>query len=398
MLQQNSIQNYNVIIIGAGAAGLMCASKAGERGKSVLVVDHSKKPAEKIRISGGGRCNFTNINTKPENFLSQNPHFCISPLKKFTASDFIKLVEKYNIAYHEKTLGQLFCNGSSQQIINMLLSECEIGKAQIQLQSNVDNISKNDQGFRLVINNNEFSCTSLVIATGGPSIPKMGGSSFGYDIAGKFGIRVIDTRPALVPFTLNEEMLHSFAALSGISLNVITKCNKAQFQEGMLFTHRGLSGPAILQISSYWKNEEIVGINLAPGRNIFLELKNKKILTPKQEVAAVLTDILPKRLAYTLCEYLHINGQIANLPDSKLKLLAEFIQNWQVAPSGTEGYRTAEVTLGGIDTDAISSSSFESKDVKGLYFIGEVIDVTGHLGGHNFQWAWSSGYAAGQFV
>ena len=385
MLQQNSIQDYNVIIIGAGAAGLMCASKAGERGRRVLVVDHAKKPAEKVRISGGGRCNFTNINTKPENFLSQNPHFCISPLKKFTASDFIKLVEKYNIAYHEKTLGQLFCDGSSQQIINMLLSECEIGNVKIQLQSNVENISKNDQGFRLVINNTEFSCTSLVIATGGPSIPKMGGSSFGYDIARKFGIRVIDISPALVPFILNEEMLHSFAALSGISLNVITKCNKAQFQEGMLFTHRGLSGPAILQISSYWKNEEIVSINLAPGRNIFLELKNKKTLTPKQDVAAVMTDILPKRLAYTLCEYLQINGQIANLPDSKLKLLAEFIQNWQVIPSGTEGYRTAEVTLGGIDTNTISSSSFESKNVEGLYFIGEVIDVTGHLGGHNFQ-------------
>lgn len=391
-------QNYDVIIIGAGAAGLMCASKAGQRGKSVLVVDHAKKLAEKIRISGGGRCNFTNINTKPENFLSQNPHFCISPLKKFTANDFIKLVEKYNIDYHEKTLGQLFCDGSSQQIINMLVSECEIGKVKIRLQSKVDNISKDEQGFRLFIDDNEFACTSLVIATGGPSIPKIGGSGFGYAIAEKFGLKIVDVRPALVPFTLDVEMLQSFAALSGISLNVTAKCNKGRFEEGMLFTHRGLSGPAILQISSYWQNEQIVTIDLAPGRDIFNELKNNKVLMAKQEIAAVLNDILPKRLAHTLCEYLQINGQIANLPDSKLKILAEFIQNWQIAPSGTEGYRTAEVAVGGVDTDEISSSSFECKAVKGLYFIGEVIDVTGHLGGYNFQWAWSSGYAAGQYV
>ena len=398
MLQQNSVQNYDVIIIGAGAAGLMCASVAGKRGKSVFVVDHSQKLGEKIRISGGGRCNFTNINTRPGNFLSQNPHFCISALKRFPPNDFIKLVEEHNIAYHEKTLGQLFCDGSSQQIINMLLKECEIGKVRIQLQSDVTNISQTDYGFKLSINDNEFSCTSLVIATGGLSIPKMGGSDFGYDIAKKFGLRIIETCAALVPFTLDEQMLQHFSTLSGISLNVIAKCNKAVFQEGMLFTHRGLSGPAILQISSYWHDEDTININFVPDRDIFLELKNKKIFVPKQEVTTILADILPKRLALTICEYLQITGQLANLSDSKIKHLADFIQNWQVKPNGTEGYRTAEVTRGGIDTDELSSSSFESKKVKGLYFIGEVIDVTGHLGGYNFQWAWSSGYAASQFV
>lgn len=398
MLQQNQIQLYDVIIIGAGAAGLMCAAEAGKRGRSVLILDHSKKPAEKIRISGGGRCNFTNINAKPENFLSQNPKFCISALKKYTADDFVKLVMQHNISFHEKTLGQLFCDGSSQQIIDMLLMECFKGDVKIQLESIVNNILKTENGFDVTANNVHFSCASLVVATGGPSIPKIGGSGFGYKIAEKFGLKIIAPRAALVPLILDNNTLDHFKALSGISLNVIAKYERVIFEEGMLFTHRGLSGPVILQISSYWREGNAININLVPKFDIFQELVSRKLTTPKQDISSALTDILPKRLIQTICNFININGQLANLPNAKLKEFAEFINNWWLIPSGTEGYKTAEVTQGGVDTNELFSNSFESKKVPGLYFIGEVIDVTGHLGGYNFQWAWSSGYVAGQVV
>lgn len=386
---------YDVIIIGGGAAGLMCAQSSGNRGLKVLVLDHSKKPAEKIRISGGGRCNFTNTNTAPENFLSQNPRFCISALKRYTPSDFIKLVEKHKIAYHEKTLGQLFCDGSSQNIINMLLQECEAGKVEIRLQNSVTDIAKNLSGFTVTTQDQNFECRNLVIATGGLSIPKMGATDFGYQIASKFGLKLVPPRAGLVPFTLGVEDLKIWSTLSGISLDAIASYKKVNFQEGMLFTHRGLSGPAILQISSYWQEGDTVSINLLPGINILEKLKNKKLTHPKLEIGSVLAEILPKRLSQIICDITNTSGQLANLSSTKLENLARIISDMQFSPNGTEGYRTAEVTLGGVDTEELSSSTFEAKSVKGLYFIGEVADVTGHLGGYNFQWAWASGHAAG---
>ena len=391
----NSHLKYDVVIIGAGAAGLMCAQIAGKRGLKVLVLDHAKKPAEKIRISGGGRCNFTNINTTPANFLSQNPRFCISALKRYTPHDFIKLVEKHKIAYHEKTLGQLFCDGSSQNIINMLLSECAAGEVEIRLQSNVTDIVKNLDLFTVTTQETSYECQNLVIATGGLSIPKMGASDFGYQIASKFGLNIIPSRAGLVPFTLAEDDLKILSTLSGVSLGTIASCNKVNFQEGMLFTHRGLSGPAILQISSYWNDGDVININLLPGVNLFEKLKNMKLSQPKLEINHVLTGILPKRLGQIIYDLSGVTGKLANLTNAKLESLANFISKWQVIPNGTEGYRTAEVTLGGVDCNELSSSTFESKSVKGLYFIGEVVDVTGHLGGYNFQWAWASGHAAG---
>jgi len=391
----DSNSKYDVIIIGAGAAGLMCAQSSGKQGLKVLVLDHSKKPAEKIRISGGGRCNFTNINTTPENFLSQNPRFCISALKRYTPSDFIKLVEKHKIAYHEKTLGQLFCDGSSQNIINMLLQECEAGKVEIRLQTSVTDIVKNLSGFTVTTQDQNFECANLVIATGGLSIPKMGATDFGYQIASKFGLKLIPPRAGLVPFTLDAEDLKIWSTLSGISLDAIASYKKVNFQEGMLFTHRGLSGPAILQISSYWQEGDTVSINLLPGINILEKLKNKKLTHPKLEIGNVLAEILPKRLSHIISDITNISGQLANLSSTKLENLACIISDMKFSPNGTEGYRTAEVTLGGVDTEELSSSTFEAKSVKGLYFIGEVVDVTGHLGGYNFQWAWASGHAAG---
>lgn len=391
----NSPLKYDVIIIGAGAAGLMCAQSSGNQGLKVLVLDHAKKHAEKIRISGGGRCNFTNINTTPANFLSQNPRFCISALKRYTPLDFIKLVEKHKIAYHEKTLGQLFCDGSSQNIINMLLDECEAGKVAIRLQTNVTDVAKNLSGFTITTQDQSFECTNLVIATGGLSIPKMGATDFGYKIAAKFGLNIIPPRAGLVPFTLDIEDLKVWSTLSGVSLDAVASCNKVNFKEGMLFTHRGLSGPAILQISSYWQDGDNVSINLLPKVNISEKLKQKKSTHPKLDVNHVLAEMLPKRLSQIICDLTGTSGQLANLSSVKLENLARVITNWRVTPNGTEGYRTAEVTLGGVDTDELSSSTFESKSVKGLYFIGEVVDVTGHLGGYNFQWAWASGHAAG---
>lgn len=389
---------FDVVIIGAGAAGLMCAIEAGKRGRKVLIIDHSKSVGEKIRISGGGRCNFTNINAAPENFLSNNPKFCISALKRFTQHDFIKLVKKHNIYFHEKTLGQLFCNESAQQIIDMLLEECRQAKVQIRLNTKVSKIKKDEAYFEIRTENEKFISQSLVIASGGLSIPKIGATPFGYEIAKQFGLEVTPVRAGLVPFTFSEEKLSRYKELSGISLDVTVSCNGTTFKEAMLFTHRGLSGPAILQVSSYWKDGQEITINLVPEVNIYEYLKDCRQESPRSELHTNLSKFLPKRLAQFLCEENNFSGRLCDFSNDKLKNISDHINNWKIKPDGTEGYRTAEVTLGGVDTNELSSKTFESNKVPGLYFIGEVVDVTGHLGGYNFQWAWSSGFACGQYA
>lgn len=390
--------HYDVIIIGAGAAGLMCAIEAGKRGRKVWLVDHAKKIGEKIRISGGGRCNFTNIHCRPEAFLSQNPHFCKSALKQYTQQDFIKLVEKHGIAYHEKTLGQLFCDGKSQAIIDMLLDECEAAKVRLNKETSVYEISKTADGYVIKTNHGDSTCSSLVIATGGLSIPKIGATKFGYDVARQFGLNVVETMPGLVPLTFQADILDHCKALSGVSVDAAVSYRKTSFEEALLFTHRGLSGPSILQISSYWREGQEISVNLARGTDLFTFFKDRKAAQPKQDIQTALSHVLPNRLASNICEINNIKGRLADLPDKALQKLAAAVNDWHVKPSGTEGYRTAEVTLGGVDTNELSSKTMEAKNQKGLYFIGEVVDVTGHLGGYNFQWAWSSGYVAGQNV
>lgn len=387
---------YDVIIIGAGAAGLMCAIEAGKRGRRVVVLDHAKKPAEKIRISGGGRCNFTNLHTTPQHFISNNPAFCVSALSRYTPRHFIALVEKHGIAYHEKTLGQLFCDGSSREIIDMLLAECRAVGAAIWLEHTVTTIVKTEDGFSLSANHKTLTCASLVIATGGPSIPKMGSSGFGYAVAKQFGLKVVPPRAALVPFTFEGERLDYVKHLAGVSLEVVAQCGTAHFREGMLFTHRGLSGPAMLQISSYWREGRAVTINLVPDADMVSVLKQHKQEHPKQELVTALARFLPRRLADQIVRDHNITVKAAEIADRTLKAVGESINGWKIVPDGTEGMRTAEVTLGGVDTAQISSKSMESMAIKGLYFIGEVVDVTGHLGGFNFQWAWASGFCAGQ--
>ena len=392
-------ENFDVVIIGAGAAGLMCAIEAGKRGRSVLVIDHAKKPAEKIRISGGGRCNFTNIHASPENFLSQNPHFCKSALKRYTQFDFIAMVERHGIPYHEKKLGQLFCDNRAQDIIDMLLRECAENDLTIAMETSVSKIQKQDDiGFALQTSIGDIICQSLVVACGGLSIPKIGATGFGYNIARQFGHNIVDTRPALVPLTFNDDVLEMCKSLSGLSVEASIGYNSTHFAEGLLFTHRGLSGPSILQISSYWQDNSPIMVNLTPQVQIFDYLKACKITYPKQDIQNIISDILPKRLAHHICDYNGFSGRIADLPHDVLSEIAAHINQWAIVPNGTEGYRTAEVTLGGVDTDELSSKTMESTIVNGLYFIGEVVDVTGHLGGFNFQWAWSSGWAAGQVV
>lgn len=396
----NSI-GTDVLIIGAGAAGLMCAIEAGKRGRRVIVIDHARKPAEKIRISGGGRCNFTNLYASPEYFLSQNAHYCVSALSRYTAQDFISLVEQYRIAYHEKTQGQLFCDGSSQEIINMLLEECKRAKAEIRLQTTVEKVNKPDARFRVTTNAGEFVCESLVVASGGLSIPKMSASGLGYWIARQFDLNIVPTQPALVPFTLTETQLKQWHPLSGVGLEAEVQCGKQCFRGGFLFTHRGLSGPAVLQISSYWQPAQVLRVNLAPGQDVAALLKETKTVNPRQEAKTLLSATLPKRLAQRIVEQ-HLpesdGFRLSDLPDKQLERLGCAVNYWQIVPHGTEGYRTAEVTLGGVDTAELSSKTMESRKVSGLYFIGEVVDVTGHLGGFNFQWAWASGYVAGQYA
>ena len=389
---------YDVIIIGAGAAGMMSAIEAGKRGRKVLLIDHAKKIGEKIRISGGGRCNFTNIHTHPSKFISNNPKFVISALKQYTQNDFIDLINKHNIKFHEKKLGQLFCDESAQQIIDMLLLECQIAKVTLMKETIITEIDKKDDQYFIAAGNDKYSCNSLIIATGGLSVPKIGASKFGYDIAKKFNMNIIETLPALVPLTFNQKILAMCKELSGLSLETVVFFNKIFFQEGMLFTHRGLSGPSILQISSYWKSGDNIKINLSPKLDVFKLLENEKKLNPKQEINNIINEILPKRLSSIICKENKVNGNISELSNKLLKQLSDSINAWVINPIGSEGYRTAEVTLGGVDTNEISSKTMMSKKNPGLFFIGEVVDVTGHLGGYNFQWAWSSGYVAGKYA
>jgi len=395
------MQLCDVLIIGAGAAGLMCAIEAGKRGRAVRLVDHSAKLAEKIRISGGGRCNFTNIHTAPENFISANPHFCKSALKQFTQGDFVAMVQRHGIAYHEKALGQLFCDHRSQDIIDMLVAEAAAVGVTPELETAISSVEKAEAGFRIRIQKpsgaeEEVSCTSLVIATGGLSIPKIGASKFGYDVARQFGLNIIETRAALVPLTFQSEILERCKALSGVSLDTIVHCRKMHFSEAMLFTHRGLSGPSILQISSYWREGQTIEIDMAPSTDVAAILLEAKRQGGRQNVDTVLAEILPKRLAQDLCLWQGLSGRIGEIANARLTALGDAVNRWQLMPAGSEGYRTAEVTLGGIDTRALSSKTMQVKNMTGLFFIGEVVDVTGHLGGYNFQWAWSSGFVAGQ--
>ena len=388
---------YDVIIIGAGAAGLMAAIECGKRGRRTVVLERSNKPAEKIRISGGGRCNFTNLHTIPDNFISQNPHFCISALKRYTQYDFIDLVTQHGIGFHEKKLGQLFCDSSSNQIIQMLLDECALNEVEIRLGVEISNVEK-PENFLVSTNTEVISAQSVIIASGGKSIPKMGATSFGYDIALQFGLDVVAPEPALVPLTFDGAQADKMKSLAGVAVDCVVSCRKTQFAEALLFTHRGLSGPAVLQISSYWSSRDPVTFNLAPGANVFDLLSEAKRNTPKTMLSSFMAGQLPNRLLNAIFDELSISGQLANIPDKSLATLAQRINAWNVTPSGSEGYRTAEVTRGGVDTNALSSKTMEVKTVSGLYFIGEVVDVTGHLGGFNFQWAWSSGHAAGQFA
>jgi predicted Rossmann fold flavoprotein len=393
------IPSYDVVIIGAGAAGLMCAIEAGKRGRRVLVLDHARKAAEKIRISGGGRSNFTNLHATPANYISANPHFCRSALARYTQHDFIALVKKHRIRFHEKTLGQLFCDDSSQDIIDMLLAECASVNVDIRLSTSISAVEKSEH-FTLQTSNGAYHATSLVVACGGLSIPKMGATGFGYELAKQFGHSIIPTEAALVPFTLSAEQLAPWQGLSGVAVDAIVQCNKTQFQEGMLFTHRGLSGPSILQISSYWQAGQNVRINLLPERDVASELTALKASHPRQEVAATLAQWLPKRLGTAIAtqvlpEY-SVPLRMADLSTKRIAEIAAAVNGWMLMPAGTEGYRTAEVTRGGVDTRELSSKTMESTKVPNLYFIGEVVDVTGWLGGYNFQWAWSSGFSAGQ--
>jgi predicted Rossmann fold flavoprotein len=391
-------EKYDVIIIGAGAAGMMSAIEAGNRGRKVLLVDHAKKIGEKIRISGGGRCNFTNINTHPNKFISKNSKFVISALSQYTQNDFINLIKKHNIKFHEKKLGQLFCDESAQQIVDMLLLECHTAKVTLMKETIITKVDKHDDQYFIVVGNDKYFCNSLIIATGGLSVPKIGASKFGYDIAKKFNMNIVETLPALVPLTFNEKILTMCKELSGLSLEAVIFFDKIFFQEGMLFTHRGLSGPSILQISSYWKLGNNIKINLYPKLDIFDLLENEKKINPKQDIKNIITEILPKRLASIICKENNVKGNISELSNKLLKQLSDSINSWIINPTGSEGYRTAEVTLGGVDTNEISSKTMMSKKNPGLFFIGEVVDVTGHLGGYNFQWAWSSGFVAGQYA
>jgi len=389
---------HDVIILGAGGAGLMCGIAAGRRGRSVLILEHARRPGEKIRISGGGRCNFTNLHAAPANFLSQNPHFCISALAGFTPHDFIALVEAHGIAYHEKTRGQLFCDGSSQQIIDVLLEECRRAGTELQLATRIVSVSKGADGFVVATDRGSHACRALVVATGGLSIPKMGASDVGYRIARQFGIAVVPTRPALVPLTFDQVLLNELKELAGISVDATVSCGQARFSDALLFTHRGLSGPAILQISSYWREREPITVDLAREADVAAMLDRARREHPRQGLATALVQVLPRRLAQKIAEKSGAAIRLGDLSDRQRDAVARSVQAWRVVPSGTEGFRTAEVTLGGIDTAALSSKTLEARSVPGLYFIGEVVDVTGHLGGYNFQWAWSSGHAAGQHV
>lgn len=376
---------------------MMCAIEAGKRGRSVLILDHASAPGEKIRISGGGRCNFTNLHAAPANYLSQNPGFCISALRRYTQRDFIALIEKHGIAYHEKTLGQLFCDGSAKQIIDLLVGEMKRHGVELRLGTSVERIERNGEPFELRLSNGAARCRSLVIASGGKSIPKMGATGFGYDVAQQFGLRLTETRPALVPLTLEPNTFERLNPLAGVAVDAVASKGKTRFEEAMLFTHRGLSGPAILQISSYWREGDEISVDMARGIDVFEALRVARAQNGRQALQTALAGILPKRLAQMIAEEEQgVLKNLADFSDKNLQRIAAAVKQWRFKPAGSEGYRTAEVTLGGVDTRDLDSRTMEARAVPGLYFIGEAVDVTGWLGGYNFQWAWSSGWCAGQ--
>ena len=394
-----AMEKFDVVIIGAGAAGLMCAIHAGKRLRKVLVLEQANKPGKKILMSGGGRCNFTNYNIHPDKYISHNPHFCKSALSRYTQWDFIEMVKRHGIPFHEKTLGQLFCDHKSHDILNMLLSECEQASVEIRLNTKIEKIEKvSDHHFKILSSRGNFHCESLVIASGGLSIPTMGSSPFGYKVAEQFGIKLWPTRAGLVPLTLHVEEKEKLGLLSGVSVDCLVTCGSVSFREDLLFTHRGLSGPAILQISSYWQPGEVVVINMLPDVDVFSMLKAAKQSNPQKQLKSIMMEYLPKRLVEIILPIHLAECQLANVSNFHLEEVARAFNAWQVKPNGTEGYRTAEVTLGGVDCDAISSKTLAALAVPGLFFIGEVLDVTGWLGGYNFQWAWASGWAAGQVV
>jgi hypothetical protein len=390
-------EEFDVVVIGAGAAGLMCAISAGKRGRRVLLLDHADEPGKKILVSGGGRCNFTNLLTAPDRFLSDNPHFCKSALARYTQHDFVSLVDKHRIAYHEKTLGQLFCDGSARAIVAMLLAECAAAGVVLRLGQRITDISRAEK-FYLRANGEDLVARAVVLATGGLSIPKMGATGFAHDVARHFGLPVTATRPALVPLTFSGDELALMRDLSGVSLDVSARCGRRAFREAMLFTHRGLSGPAILQISSYWREGQKITLDLLPGTDAVSFLRERKRTRPKAEARTVLGEMLPQRLAQKLAETLPRARPMADQPEKDLAQLGAMLNAWRLTPSGSEGYAKAEVTLGGVDTRALSSKTMQAHDVPGLFFIGEGVDVTGWLGGYNFQWAWSSGWVAGEAV
>jgi hypothetical protein len=389
------VMDTDVVILGAGAAGILCAITAADRGRSVLVIDHADAPGEKIRISGGGRCNFTNVHSGPKNYISENPHFAKSALSRYTPKDFVALVRRYNIPFHEKALGQLFCDNSARDIIAMLLAEMKRSGARLQLSTEITDIAHDGDGFRVATTKGAFHAASLVVATGGKSIPKMGATGIAYRIAADFGLAVTDTRPALVPLTLDPASLEVFSPLAGVSVDVEARHGKTAFREAMLFTHRGLSGPAILQISSYWREGDEIVIRFEPGTDFLQLLKEARKINGRQQVQTVLQNVLPKRLAQYMAESAGLAAPLADLSDKALGLLIDRLGAFTFKPAGSEGYRTAEVTLGGVSTHELDSRSMMARKVAGLYFIGECVDVTGWLGGYNFQWAWASGHAAG---
>jgi predicted Rossmann fold flavoprotein len=402
-------QEIDVLIVGAGAAGMMCAIEAGKRGRRVRVIDHARAPGEKIRISGGGRCNFTNLRTSGAEFLGENPRFALSALRRFTQHDFIKMVDRHGIAWHEKTLGQLFCDDSAKQIIRMLTDEMKAAGVILSLGLGVRAIERGGERFQVDLDDgSRVTATSLVVASGGKSIPKMGATGWGYEVARRFGLRVTDTRPALVPLTFEPGLLEQLKPLAGVSVDAVVRhqapkeagpgrpVKQTVFREGLLFTHRGLSGPSILQISSYWREGEAITVDLAPDRDAAAEILAAKSENGKQAVHTALGHVVPRRLAEALCAREGLSGKLAEVGDKKLRALAEAVNAWTVKPVGSEGYRTAEVTLGGVDTAALDQQTMEARAVPGLFFVGEVVDVTGWLGGYNFQWAWSAGWAAGQ--
>lgn len=392
------MERFDVVVVGAGAAGLMCAIEAGKRGRRVMVLDHAKAPGEKIRISGGGRCNFTNIHTRPEAFLSQNPRFAISALSRYQPKDFIALIERHGITWHEKTLGQLFCDDSARQVVDLLLTELKASGGTLRLNTGVTDLVKAENGFRLTAGGKDVHSDALVIATGGKSIPKMGATGFGYEVASHFGLRVVETRPGLVPLTFEIGLLERLKSLAGVSLDACVACGKTQFDEAMLFTHRGLSGPAILQISSYWRPGEAITVDMAPGVDVYAALREARAQHPRQLPATALSQLAPHRLAQLIVETEGAGAALTETGDKTLRKLADRVNAWTVKPVGSEGYRTAEVTVGGVDTRDLDQRTLQARGVSGLYFIGECVDVTGWLGGYNFQWAWASGWAAGQVV